>query len=106
MRGELQDLCSLDLTVLQNARSDDLDRIGSGAMSTSHLHVHLRDSSAEADVSVLLVHVDGTGTGEITENNAIVSDRAGLLLKDFASRDDFTLNLANLVLSLHEVPEL
>lgn len=78
----------------------------SGRMSSGHLHVHLGDGSAEGHVSVLLVHVNGTCAGEVTENNAVVFDGANLLLKDLTRGDDLTLNLANLVLSLHVVPEL
>ena len=76
------------------------------AMSTGHLHVHLGDGTAEGHVSVLLVHVDGISTGEVTEDDTVVADSASLLLKDLAGGDDFTLNLADLVLSLHVIPEL
>ena len=75
-------------------------------MTTGHLHVHLGDSSAEGHVSVLLVHVNGTSTGEVTEDNTVVSDGTNLLLEDLAGGDDLALNLTDLVLSLHEVPEL
>jgi len=106
LRRKLQDLCSLDLRVLENASSDNLDRVSGGAMSAGHLHVHLRDGSTKGNISVLLVHVNGTSTGEVTENNTVVSDGTGLLLEDLAGGDDLTLNLTDLVLSLHEVPEL
>ncbi len=106
LRGVLTDLFAADLRVVQNAGADDLDRVLSGAMATGHLHVHLGDGSAQGGVSVLLVHVNGTCAGQVTEDDAVVSDSASLLLKDFARGDDFTLNLANLVLSLHVVPEL
>mgnify|MGYP007086836995 FL=1 len=75
------------------------------AMSTGHLHVHLGDGTAERHVSVLLVHVDGISTGEVTEDDTVVADSASLLLEDLAGGDDFTLNLADLVLSLHVIPE-
>ena len=97
---------TLDLAVIEHAGSDDLDRVMGSTVSTRHLHVHLRDSSAEGHISVLLVHVDGIGAGEVTENDAVVSDGAGLLLEDLARGDDFALNLTNLVLSLHVIPEL
>ena len=106
MRRKLLDLNTLDIGVANDARPDDLDRVMGGAMSTGHLHVHLADGSAEGHVSVLLVHVNSIGTSEVTQNNAIVPDCARLLLVDFASGDDFTLNLANLMLSLHVIPEL
>ena len=106
MGRELQNLWTLDLTILQSACSDDLNRVSGGAMSTSHLHVHLRDSSAEGAISVLFVHVNGTSAGEVTKDNAVVSEDASLFLEDLGCVDDFTLNLANLMLSLHEIPEL
>ena len=106
MRRILQNLWTLDLTILQSACSDDLNRVSGGAMSTSHLHVHLRDSSAERAISVLLVHVNGTSASEVTKDNAVVSDDASLFLEDLGSVDDLTLNLTDLMLSLHEIPEL
>ena len=106
MRRKLLNLKTFDVGVADDARPDDLDRVMGGAMSTGHLHVHLADGSAEGHVSVLLVHVNSIGTGEVTKNDAIVPDCARLLLEDFACGDDFTLNLANLMLSLHVIPEL
>ena len=106
MRRKLLTLNTLDIGVADDARPDDLDRVMGGAMSTGHLHVHLADGSAEGHVSVLLVHVDRVSTGKVTQNDAIVPDCARLLLEDFTGRDDFTLNLANLMLSFHVVPEL
>ena len=106
MRRKLLNLKTFDIGVADDARPDDLDRVMGGAMSTGHLHVHLADGSAEGHVSVLFVHVNSIGTGEVTKHDAIVPDCARLLLEDFASGDDFTLNLANLMLSLHVVPEL
>jgi len=76
------------------------------AVTTRHLQVHLGDSSAERRVSVLLVHVHSTSAGEVTENDTVVSDGSGLLLKNLAGGDDLTLNLSDLVLPLHMVPEL
>jgi hypothetical protein len=84
LRRKLQNLGALDLRVVEDASSDDLDRVMGGTMSTGHLHVHLGDSSAEGNISVLLVHVDGISTGEVTENDAVVSDNASLLLEDLA----------------------
>ena len=106
LRRKLLTLKTLDIGVADDARPDDLDRVMGGAMSTGHLHVHLADGSAEGHVSVLFVHVNSIGTGEVTKNDAIVPDCARLLLEDFACGDDFTLNLANLMLSLHVIPEL
>jgi hypothetical protein len=42
----------------------------------------------------------------VSENNAVVLDVIGILLEDLASGNDFALNLADLVLTLHVVPEL
>ena len=78
-------LCSLGSSALRigdNTGSDDLDRLLSGTMSSSHLHVHLRDSSAKCRVSVFLVHVDNDGTGQVSEVDAVVSHNTRLLFKD------------------------
>jgi hypothetical protein len=104
--GKLTDLGATKLGIGDDAGSDDLDGVVGGGMATGHLHVHLGDSSAEGRVSVLLVHVHGTGTSEVTENDAVVSDAADLLLEDLGSGDDLTLDLADLVLTLHVIPEL
>merc|ERR1712083_934437 len=102
-------LCSLGSSALRigdNTGSDDLDRLLSGTMSSSHLHVHLRDSSAKCRVSVFLVHVDDDGTGQISEVDSVVSDCSSLLLKDLTGLDDLALDFSDLVLPLHVVPEL
>ena len=106
LRRKLLDLSTFDFGVVDDARSNDLNGVLGGAMSAGHLHVHLADSSAEGHVSVLLVHVNSIGTGEVTKDDAIVPDCARLLLEDLACGDDFTLNLADLMLSLHMIPEL
>jgi hypothetical protein len=104
--GILANLVTTHGRVLKDGSSDDLDRVLGGAMTTGHLHVHLRDSSAKGRVSVLLVHVNGTSAGQVTEDNAVVPDAGGLSLEDLARGDDLALDLADLVLSLHVVPEL
>lgn len=67
---------------------------------------HLRNSASEGGVSELLVHVDGFSSGQVSENDAVVLDDASLLFVDFLDGDDLTLDLSDLVLSLHVVPEL
>ena len=75
-------------------------------MLTSQLQVQLTDGTAEGDGSEFLVHVNGISAGQVSEVNAEVLDAGGVLLEDLAGRDDFTLDLADLVLTLHEVPKL
>jgi len=104
--GKLSNLRASHVGVFDNGGSDDLDRVESGRMATGHLHVHLGDGTAERDVSVLLVHVDGICTSQVTEEDAVVADSTGLLLEDLGGGDDLTLDLADLVLALHVVPEL
>ena len=62
--------------------------------------------TGESVCAVLLVHVDGVSAGLVSENYAVVLDVIGILLKDLACGNDFTLNLADLVLTLHVVPKL
>lgn len=86
--------------------ADDLDGLSAGGVTAGHFVVHLAHGTAEGGGTVLLVHVDGDGSGEVPENDAVVLDAVGVLLKDLTGVDDFALNLSNLVLSLHVVPEL
>lgn len=102
----LSSLLSQDLVVLLNDGLDDVDRVSSGAVSSSHLSVHLGDGSAKSGGSVLFVHVDDTGSSKIFKDDSEVFHGGGFFLEDLADRDDFTLALSNLVLSLHLVPEL
>lgn len=74
-------------------------------MSSSHLQVHLGNCTIEGAVSVLLVHVDGTSSSQISQENSVVSDASSLLFEDLAGGDDLSLNLSNLVLALHVIPE-
>jgi len=86
--GELLGLSSLDLGVLEDARSDDLDRFWSSTMTTAHLHVHLRNCTAESAVSVLLVHVDGVCARQVSEHDSVVFHAAGFLLVDLVTRGE------------------
>merc|ERR1712083_52312 len=102
-------LCSLGSSALRigdNTGSDDLDRLLSGTMSSSHLHVHLRDGSAKCRVSVFLVHVDDDGSCQVPQDDSVVPDRSSLLLENLTGVDNFTLNPPDLVLPLHVIPEL
>lgn len=102
----LDHLGTAQVGVVDHAGSDDLDGVLGGAMTSSHLHVHLGDGTADGAVSVLLVHVHRSCAGQVSQNNAVVSDAAGLSLEDLGGGDDLTLDLADLVLTFHEVPEL
>ena len=104
--GVLGDLGTAGLVVADDAGSDDLDGLTSGGVSSGHLEVHLGNGAADRSVSVFLVHVHSSSSGQVSQVNAVVSDASGGLLVDLAGGDDLTLNLSDLVLSLHEVPEL
>ena len=75
-------LSSLNLRVIEDASSDDLNWLRVCTVPTSHLHVHLWDSSAKCRVSVLLVHVDDDCAGQISKVDSVVLDASCLLLKD------------------------
>lgn len=75
-------------------------------MLAGELHVELTDGAAESVRSEFLVHVDGISAGQVSEEDAEVLDAGSVLLEDLGGGDDLTLDLADLVLSLHEVPEL
>ncbi len=97
---------SLDILDLQHAGSNDLDGLSSGTVLAGKVDIKLGNGAVESVSSVLLVHVDGVSAGLVSENNAVVLDVIGILLEDLACGDDFTLDLADLVLALHVVPEL
>lgn len=92
--------------LINHFSSDDLHGLGTAGVLTSQIDVELRDSVAEGVGSVFLVHVDGISTGEVSEEDTVVLDAASVLLEDLGGGHDFTLALSNLVLALHEIPEL
>ena len=103
-----ESLRSLSNSVLvgKHASSDDLDGFGSSTVSATHFHVHLGDCSVQSSVSVFFVHVHGDSSGQVSEEDSVVLDSTSFFLEDLASGNNLTLDLSNLVLSLHEVPEL
>ena len=106
--GELSNsgVLLVELVVLEADGLDDVDALMTARVATGELLVHLRDGAAEGDIAVLLVHVNVVLSGEVLEHDAVVLDGGGLALEDLAHGDDLTLALADLVLSLHLVPEL
>lgn len=104
--GETNLVDSSELGVLQHGGTDDLDGLSSAGVLTGEVNVELGDSVAKSVGSEFLVHVDGVGTGQVSEKDAVVLDVVGILLEDLAGGDDLTLDLADLVLTLHVVPEL
>ena len=103
--GELDHLRTLELRVGELDGLDDMDALVSGGVTTGELSVHLGNGTAKGGGSVFLVHVHIIGSGEVLENNTEVVDSVGVALEDLADGDDLTLALADLVLSLHLVPE-
>ena len=67
---------------------------------------HLGNSASEGDISVFLVHVDCFSSGQVSENNSVVLNDSSVLLVNLLNRDDLSLHLSDLMLSLHVVPEL
>lgn len=103
--GELSDLRTLELRVGELHGLDDVDALVSSRVTTGELSVHLGNSTAKGSASVLLVHVHIILSGEVLEDNTVVVDSVGVALEDLADGNDLTLALADLVLSLHLVPE-
>ena len=85
---------------------DDVDGISSGTMSTGHLLVHVGNGTAESGGSVLLVHVNNISSCSILKYDSVVLHGIGLLLEDLGNGNDLSLDLSNLVLSLHLIPEV
>lgn len=96
----------VELVVLEADGLDDVDALMTATVATGELLVHLGDGAAKGDITVLLVHVNVVLTGKVLEHDAVVLDGGGGALEDLAHGDDLTLDLANLVLSLHLIPEL
>lgn len=103
--GELPNLSALKVSVGELHGLDDMDALVSSGVTTGELSVHLRNGTAKGSVSVLLVHVHIILSGKVLEDNTVVLDRVGVTLEDLADGNDLTLALADLVLSLHFVPE-
>jgi len=103
--GELSNLRTLELRVGELDGLDDMEALVSGGVTTGELSVHLGDGTAKGGGSVFLVHVHVISSSEVLENNTVVVDSVGVALEDLADGDDLTLALADLVLSLHLVPE-
>lgn len=75
-------------------------------MFSCQVNVELTDCTIKSVGSVLFVHVYDVSASLVSEENAVVLDVVGILFKNFACGNDFTLNLADLVLTLHVVPKL
>jgi len=103
--GELRNLRALELRVGELHGLDDMDALVSSRVATGELSVHLGNGTAKSSGSVLLVHVHIISSGEVLEDNTEVLNRVGVALEDLADGNDLTLALANLVLSLHLIPE-
>jgi len=85
--------------------SDDLDAVGSGSMSGSHVSVTLCDGSTDSEVSVLPVHVMGSRSGVVSQPDSKVLDLQGLPLLDFLHGDDLSGGLLELPELTQKVPE-
>ena len=57
-----------------NDSLDDVDRVSSGGVSSSHLGVHLGDGTAESGGSVFLVHVHDIGSCLVLKDDSVVFD--------------------------------
>jgi len=68
--------------------------------------VELADCTIKSVGSVLFVHVYDVSASLVSEENAVVLDVVGILFEDFACGNNLTLDLADLVLTLHVVPKL
>ena len=82
LRCELLSLGSLNLAIVDNSSSNDLDGLSSGTGTASQVQVQLRDSTSKAHISVFFVHVDGVCARQVFKNDSVVSDSSGLLLKN------------------------
>merc|ERR1719234_151603 len=73
-----------------NFAPDDLDGMGPGPVSGSHVTVALGDGRVDGQVPVLAVHVVSSGTRVVPQPNTEVLDLEGVLLPDLLNRDDLS----------------
>ena len=84
---------------------NDLDTAETSSVATSEILVQLLNSTNSGGISVLFVHVVGASLAVVSQDNTVVLDGEGVLLKNLINRDDFTTSLLDLVLTRKEVPE-
>ena len=65
----------------------------------------LAHSSIEGSISVLSVHVMVSSSGLILDQDSVGLDRSNVLLEDLSAVDELSVDLSDLVDSLHLVPE-
>ena len=71
---ELFDLRPTAITSFYNFHFDDLDRMSSCAMTSSHVSVALGHSTTDRQITVFTVHVVGTRSGVIPQPDSKVLD--------------------------------
>ena len=96
---------TLAIRRLNSGGADDLNRLESRAMTTSHIIVEGIDSSIEAHVSVLAVHIVCAASRVILDPNTIVLDVVGVLFSNFVNIKDLASRLLHLAHLMHEVPK-
>ena len=101
----LLDKCSPGLDGLDGLNPDDLDTMGPGAVTSSHIPVALGDGGGDGHVPVFAVHVVGTGTGVITEPDTEVLNLKRFLFADFFNADDLSGGLFEFPQLTQKVPE-
>lgn len=106
LEGGLVGLLTGHGNLINHFSSDDLHGFGTAGVLASEVDVELGDGAAQSVRSEFLVHVHGVSVGEVSEEDAEVLDAGGVLLEDLGGGHNLTLALADLVLALHEVPEL
>ena len=77
---ELLGICSPALCGRHLFNTDDLYRMGTSAMASSHVTIALCNSAGRSQITVLPVHVVCATTGVVTKPDAKVLDLQWLLL--------------------------
>merc|ERR1719208_426701 len=101
----LLDQRTATLASLHGLASNDLDAVGTGSVSGSHVPVTLCDSSTDSQVSVLAVHVMGARPGVVSQPDAEVLDLHWLPLLNLLHGDDLAGGLLELPELTQKVPE-
>lgn len=71
------DSSSLGFAGLDGLDLEDVDSVGLGTMTGSHVTVGLGDGSSDGDITVLSVHVVVSGTGVVFQPDSVVLDGSG-----------------------------
>ena len=85
--------------------SDDLNRMGSGTVTSSHIAIALCNCSRYSQITVFSVHVVSTRTRIVAQPYSKILDFQWFLFPDFFNRDNFASGFLEFPQLTKEIPE-